>query len=36
MNTKKLLIVPALFIVLGVWAQEANLTIDPVAKKSTI
>ncbi len=33
MNTKKLLIVPALFIVLGVWAQEANLTIDPVAKK---
>ncbi|MGI6047707.1 MAG: DUF6263 family protein [Petrimonas sp.] len=33
MNTKKLLIVPALFIVLGVWAQEANLTINPVAKK---
>ena len=23
------------FIVLGVWAQEANLTINPVAKSTT-
>ena len=32
MNAKKLLIVPALFIALGMFAQEANLTMKPVAK----
>lgn len=32
MNAKKLFIVPVLFIALGVWAQEANLTMKPVAK----
>lgn len=33
MNAKKLLIIPVLLITLGTWAQEANLTMKPVAKK---
>lgn len=33
MNSKKLLVIPALFIALGLLAQEANLTVKPVAKK---
>lgn len=32
MNAKKLLVIPALFIALGMLAQEANLTMKPVAK----
>lgn len=33
MNSKNLFIIPLLFIVFGAFAQEANLTIKPVAKK---
>ncbi len=33
MNSKKLFIIPALFITFGMFAQEANLTLKPVAKK---
>lgn len=33
MNPKKLLVIPALFIALGLLAQEANLTLKPIAKK---
>lgn len=32
MNAKKLLIIPALLIALGAWAQEVNLTMTPATK----
>lgn len=32
MNSKKLFVIPALFIVLGIFAQEADLSMKPIAK----